>query len=83
MLALLPDVVSFAAAASACEKCGQWQAAVQLLRQACSQMNVDAFCLQPAHAVVEIVFRMNSLIYLLHVDFEHLDVEQLNRYEAV
>ena len=62
MLALLPDVVSFAAAASACEKCGQWQAAVQLLRQACSQMNVDAFCLQPAHAVVESVFRMNSLI---------------------
>jgi hypothetical protein len=34
MLALLPCVVSFAAAASACEKAAQWQFALELLKEA-------------------------------------------------
>ena len=49
MLALLPCVVSFAAAASACEKAAQWQFALELLKeakQAKSQTRIDVNLLQ-------------------------------------
>ena len=49
MLALLPCVVSFAAAASACEKAAQWQFALELLKeakQAKSQPRIDVNLLQ-------------------------------------
>ena len=49
VLALLPCVVSFAAAASACEKAAQWQFALELLeeaKQAKSQARIDVNLLQ-------------------------------------